>query len=36
MLHAAKLSFPHPDGGRLTVEAPEPADFLALRKAAGL
>lgn len=36
MLHAAKLSFPHPDGGRLTVEAPEPTDFQALREAAGL
>ncbi len=36
MLHAAKLSFPHPDGGRVTVEAPEPEDFVALRHAAGL
>ena len=36
MLHAAKLSFPNPDGGRVTVEAPEPEDFAALRAAAGL
>lgn len=36
MLHAAKLSFPHPDGGRVTVEAPEPEDFQSLREAAGL
>lgn len=36
MLHATKLSFPHPDGGRVTVEAPEPQDFAALRAAAGL
>lgn len=36
MLHAAKLTFPHPDGGRMTVEAPLPADFAALAEAAGL
>ena len=36
MLHAAKLTFPHPEGGRTTVEAPEPEDFAALRAAAGL
>ncbi|WP_417232665.1 RluA family pseudouridine synthase [Brevundimonas sp.] len=36
MLHAATLSFPHPDGGRITVEAPLPADFAALKQAAGL
>lgn len=36
MLHAARLTFPHPDGGRLTVEAPLPADFAALAEAAGL
>lgn len=36
MLHAAKLTFPHPEGGRLTVEAPLPADFAALVEAAGL
>ena len=30
-LHAAKLSFPHPEGGRtVEVSAPLPADFLAL------
>jgi 23S rRNA pseudouridine955/2504/2580 synthase len=36
MLHARSLSFPHPDGGRRTVEAPPPADFAALAVAAGL
>ena len=36
MLHAAKLTFPHPEGGRMTVEAPLPADFAALAEAAGL
>jgi tRNA pseudouridine32 synthase/23S rRNA pseudouridine746 synthase len=36
MLHAAKLSFPHPDGGRLTVEAPPPEDFAALAASMGL
>jgi 23S rRNA pseudouridine955/2504/2580 synthase len=36
MLHAAKLTFPHPEGGDLTVEAPPPADFEGLRAAAGL
>ncbi len=36
MLHAAKLTFPHPEGGRTTVEAPPPADFMALVEAAGL
>lgn len=36
MLHAAKLTFPHPEGGRMTVEAPLPADFAALVEAAGL
>src|SRR5690606_9445448 len=36
MLHAAKLTFPHPEGGRMTVEAPLPADFAALAAAAGL
>ena len=36
MLHAATLTFPHPDGGRVTVEAPLPADFVALKQAAGL
>jgi len=36
MLHARRLSFPHPDGGTCTVEAPAPADFVALAEAAGL
>ncbi len=36
MLHAAKLVFPHPEGGYRTVEAPPPADFEALKVAAGL
>ena len=36
MLHAAKLTFPHPEGGDRTVEAPCPADFEALRQAAEL
>lgn len=36
MLHARSLTFPHPEGGQLTIEAPEPEDFAALRAAAGL
>ncbi|WP_420478176.1 RluA family pseudouridine synthase [Brevundimonas sp. FT23028] len=36
MLHASKLSFPHPDGGVTVVEAPLPEDFEALKAAAGL
>lgn len=36
MLHAAALSFPHPDGGVRTVEAPPPPDFQALQAACGL
>jgi tRNA pseudouridine32 synthase/23S rRNA pseudouridine746 synthase len=36
MLHAARLTFPHPEGGDRTVEAPLPADFEALRQAAEL
>jgi len=36
MLHAAKLTFPHPEGGSVTLEAPPPEDFMALRAAAGL
>ena len=36
MLHAAKLTFPHPEGGRMTVEAPPPPDFAGLVEAAGL
>jgi 23S rRNA pseudouridine955/2504/2580 synthase len=36
MLHAAKLTLPHPDGRRLTLEAPLPGDFRAALSAAGL
>jgi 23S rRNA pseudouridine955/2504/2580 synthase len=36
MLHAAALTFPHPEGGSRTVEAPPPADFARLLTAAGL
>jgi len=36
MLHAARLRFPHPEGGERTVEAPLPGDFDGLRLAAGL
>jgi tRNA pseudouridine32 synthase/23S rRNA pseudouridine746 synthase len=36
MLHASRLSFPHPEGGARTVEAPLPCDFTAAMKAAGL
>ena len=36
MLHAAKLAFPHPDGGQTTVEAPLPSDMAGLATAAGL
>lgn len=36
MLHAARLSFPHPEGRTRTVEAPVPADFRDLAAAAGL
>lgn len=36
MLHAARLSFPHPEGGTTTVEAPPPEDFGRLRTALGL
>lgn len=36
MLHAARLDFPHPEGGRLVLEAPLPEDFLASAEAAGL
>ena len=32
MLHAAALSFPHPDGGTRRVEAPPPGDFMTLAK----
>ena len=36
MLHAAALDFPHPEGGRRTVEAPPPEDFARLLSVAGL
>lgn len=36
MLHAARLDFPHPEGGRRVVTAPLPEDFAALARAAGL
>jgi tRNA pseudouridine32 synthase/23S rRNA pseudouridine746 synthase len=36
MLHAARLRFPHPDGGDKHIEAPIPADMAALMAAAGL
>lgn len=37
MLHAAKLAFPHPETNeRITLEAPLPDDFEALKAAAGL
>ena len=36
MLHAARLDFPHPEGGRLAVEAPPPEDFRLLAEAMGL
>lgn len=36
MLHAARLAFPHPEGGTCTIEAPLPADFRALMDRAGL
>ncbi len=36
MLHASKLVFPHPEGGYRTLEAELPADFEALKSAAGL
>lgn len=36
MLHAAKLTFPHPDGGEVTVEAPPPEDFQGLVREASL
>jgi tRNA pseudouridine32 synthase/23S rRNA pseudouridine746 synthase len=32
MLHAAALSFPHPSGEEMRVEAPPPADFDGLRR----
>lgn len=36
MLHAWKLTFPHPEGGDRTVEAPAPDDVRRLAQAAGL
>lgn len=36
MLHAAKLDIPHPEGGKLVLEAPLPEDFTAAAVAAGL
>lgn len=36
MLHAARLRFPHPEGGDRHIEAPIPADMAALMAAAGL
>lgn len=36
MLHAAKLDLPHPEGGKLVLEAPVPDDFRAVAEAAGL
>ncbi|KQW84094.1 RluA family pseudouridine synthase [Brevundimonas sp. Root1279] len=36
MLHAAKLVFPHPEGGYRTIEALPPEDFETLARAAGL
>ena len=37
MLHAARLEIPHPAaGGRIVINAPPPADFLAVLSAAGL
>jgi RluA family pseudouridine synthase len=37
MLHAARLEIPHPTaGGRIVINAPPPADFLAVLSAAGL
>lgn len=36
MLHAARLRFPHPDGGDKHIEAPIPTDMAGLIAAAGL
>ena len=36
MLHASKLTFPHPEGGTTSVEAPPPEDFIVLATALGL
>jgi tRNA pseudouridine32 synthase/23S rRNA pseudouridine746 synthase len=36
MLHAARLTFPHPLGGERKVTAPLPSDFKAMLEALGL
>ena len=36
MLHAARLSFPHPEGGTTTIEAPMPDDMRAVAAALGV
>jgi tRNA pseudouridine32 synthase/23S rRNA pseudouridine746 synthase len=36
MLHAARLSFPHPAGGTKILEAPVPPDMAGLIAALGL
>lgn len=36
MLHAARLDLPHPEGGKLVLEAPLPDDFRAAAEVAGL
>ncbi|MBU1324277.1 MAG: RluA family pseudouridine synthase [Alphaproteobacteria bacterium] len=36
MLHASRLTFPHPEGGERTVQALPPPDFVRLADAAGL
>lgn len=36
MLHAARLDFPHPEGGRKIVEAPIPGDMAEIRARLGL
>ena len=36
MLHAAKLTFPHPLGGERKIMAPLPSDFLAMLSALDL
>jgi tRNA pseudouridine32 synthase/23S rRNA pseudouridine746 synthase len=36
MLHAAVLDIPHPDGGRLELEAPPPLAFLETARSLGL
>ena len=36
MLHAVRLSFPHPEGGTRTIDAPLPCDFRAVLDRAGM